>query len=300
MVEKGTVQGSVLGPTLFAIYIRPLFDILPILQFADDGYVSRGGENWKKLLEEDLDKAYKWLTGSGMVINEEKTEFVVFANKSESEPLVKLNNKHIDAKTEMKVLGVCFDNKLNWSTQVDKAILKMHKLSGTMKYLRKYFTEDELTIILKGQLLSSVYYNSEVWLIPTLHAMMKRRLLSASAGLIKATYGLHEWHISNRDLHELGGLPTPEQWSKYVTARTLHSILNTQRPDDIYNALALQARYESRTNRMYFGENNNKRVGRNCFQNRCDLVSKKLGTINWTANWSALKNSVKSSLWLKQ
>ena len=32
----GTIQGSILGPLLYAIYVSPLFDLLNITNFADD------------------------------------------------------------------------------------------------------------------------------------------------------------------------------------------------------------------------------------------------------------------------
>jgi hypothetical protein len=34
----GTVQGSILGPVLYAMFVSPIFDIVPMLAFADDSY----------------------------------------------------------------------------------------------------------------------------------------------------------------------------------------------------------------------------------------------------------------------
>ena len=38
----GTVQGSILGPVLYSIYVSPLFDLEYLLAFADDNYIPRG------------------------------------------------------------------------------------------------------------------------------------------------------------------------------------------------------------------------------------------------------------------
>ena len=34
----GTLQGSVLGPVLYALFVSPLFEIVPALSFADDSH----------------------------------------------------------------------------------------------------------------------------------------------------------------------------------------------------------------------------------------------------------------------
>ncbi len=61
-----TVQGSVLGPVLYAIFVSPLFDIIPVLSFADDTYNMKMIVN-KKTLIKDMEKSHKalmkWLKG---------------------------------------------------------------------------------------------------------------------------------------------------------------------------------------------------------------------------------------------
>lgn len=37
----GTVQGSILGPILYSIFVSPLFDLVKLTLFADDNYVVR-------------------------------------------------------------------------------------------------------------------------------------------------------------------------------------------------------------------------------------------------------------------
>jgi hypothetical protein len=50
----GTVQGSVLGPILYAIFVSPIVDIVPLLTFADDSYIIVTNKNKEDLKSEDL------------------------------------------------------------------------------------------------------------------------------------------------------------------------------------------------------------------------------------------------------
>ena len=38
-INSGTIQGSILGPILYAIYVSPLFDLADLSNFADDNFI---------------------------------------------------------------------------------------------------------------------------------------------------------------------------------------------------------------------------------------------------------------------
>ena len=44
-ISHGTIQGSILPPVLYSIYVSPLFDIKDFLNFADDNYTSTSHKN---------------------------------------------------------------------------------------------------------------------------------------------------------------------------------------------------------------------------------------------------------------
>jgi hypothetical protein len=69
----GTIQGSVLGPVLQALFVSPLFDIVPLTNFADDNFCIEWDRDLCVLtdkLEKKLEMITKWLRGSGLVVNE--------------------------------------------------------------------------------------------------------------------------------------------------------------------------------------------------------------------------------------
>jgi hypothetical protein len=62
----GTVQGSILGPILYAMYVSPLFDLHDLTNFADDNFIIR----WSSLMgslvidiENSVMNITKWLRG---------------------------------------------------------------------------------------------------------------------------------------------------------------------------------------------------------------------------------------------
>ena len=65
-------------------------------------------------MEKKLEMIVKWLRGSGLVVNEGKTEVCLFNRNDHPTITIKLLNVNLKSKKEMNVLGVNFDSKLTW------------------------------------------------------------------------------------------------------------------------------------------------------------------------------------------
>ena len=80
-VSSGTIQGSILGPILYAIYVSPLFDLTDLSNFADDNFAITWHSNKQMatlLMQEKLEIMSNWLKQSGLKVNESKTELCLF------------------------------------------------------------------------------------------------------------------------------------------------------------------------------------------------------------------------------
>ena len=96
------------------------------------------------------------MSGSGLKVNIEKTELVVFHRFETGQGEIKIGNITITSKPTMSVLGVIFNNRLTWDNQIYKAILKSRSMLQAMKMVKKYFMSDKLLKLLTSNVLKAI------------------------------------------------------------------------------------------------------------------------------------------------
>ena len=130
MLNVGTVQGSILGPILYAIFVSPLFDLAKMTKFADNNFVIKCCKFLPKLiidLKGSLEMIIKWLKDSGLKVNDSKTVMCLF-HCTDTHPIeIEINECTIKSKPTINVLGVIFDSKLQWGPQIENVIKSLIK-----------------------------------------------------------------------------------------------------------------------------------------------------------------------------
>ena len=141
-----------------------------------------------------------------------KTELCLFHKNDHAPIQINLNGTIITSKTSINVLGVQFDSKLNWNDQVNKTINKAKKTYHAISLIKKYFNHNELNGLLTSNYYSVLYYNNEIWHLPTLSPALKQKLMSASANALKLCLSKLPLNTSHESIHRLAKRGTPPKY----------------------------------------------------------------------------------------
>jgi hypothetical protein len=279
----GIIQGSILGPTLYAIFISPLFDIENLTFYADDGFGlvrSRDRQVLAKLMESKLEKTVEWLKKSGMKVNEAKTDLCLFHNQDTTSVVIKFNGVSIVSSKMINVLGVIFDQKLQWSDHIAHCITKSSKALTAIRLIKNNFTTKELLQLITSNFYSILYYNSEIWHLQSLKQNLKQKLLSASAKAIKTCIKYCTDDVSFVKIHEMCSRSLPENFLLYRHALLLHKLINSNSHTCEWVHLNFNLILTSRQTTFMSRKNNNKRIGLNAFANRVYILNGRI-PLDW-------------------
>ena len=278
-VEYGSGQGSILGPVLFNFYMAPLIKKKNVLTYADDNYqiaIHKCKTEALKDLQRRIMEAEQWMSGSGLKVNIEKTEMVVFHRYDTSQSEIRIGNVVVKSKQSMNVLGIQFDNRLTWKEQIDNAIVKSRRSIHALKTLRKYFTDSEMLKLVTSNVYSKLYYGSLVWLIPNLKEKLFSKLYSHSGQILKVI----DNSLSYIQLHKKFVRATPKIFSLFQTAINFFNAKSNVPCNHIAKITSVTLS-DRRNTRLSFVRNNRFRVGLNSIHNRLRSISNVLDK-NWT------------------
>jgi len=171
-IKVGCVQGSILGPKLFTLYMSQLQNKMHhgthLVAYADDAYVSIAADSpleVKRRLECQLKTHEEYLTQIGMVTNTNKTELIYFSRKPIMDPPnLEVDGIVISPKKQLKVLGMIFQDDLREDAQVSRIIKSCKTLIPKLRFLGRFLTREQMKTVVTAQFYSRMYYGCEIWL----------------------------------------------------------------------------------------------------------------------------------------
>jgi hypothetical protein len=273
LIQEGTVQGSVLGPILFNLFMRPLLEKVNGPAYADDSYHcghSRNKQQALEMLHEKINIAVKWITDSGLKVNLEKTEVCVFHRTDTSRAKLKLGDITVESQPQIGVLGIIIDNRLTWDQQIHKVITDSRKSLQAVRLVRSYFTKEETIKLVTSLVYSRLYYASEAWLLPTLKERLFNMMYSQSGKILKIV----DRELSFRQSHIQYNRATPRIFSLYQTCVNFYNVMKFQENDSDEKIRVITNTLQANRNEYYvFIRQNAYKCGLNTVSNRLRSVS---------------------------
>ena len=170
IATSGILQGSRLGPLLFAIFINGIVseaDCTLVSLFADDCRISRIVSDPKEAsaMQSDLDKISSWISKNKLDINLKKCFKISFSRGSsmlDNDYLI--DGQKIKKAEKVRDLGIILDEKWTFSDHIAYLLPKAFKTLGFVKRVTSNFTSlSTITYLFKALILPGLTYASVIW-----------------------------------------------------------------------------------------------------------------------------------------
>ena len=193
-IKAGVPQGSVLGPTLFLVYINDLFDVIEnnLDVFADDSTLWAVVPNTKKRVEvadsmnRDLKSIQDWASKWLVTYNHTKTELITFSKKRDMSKFRK-NGFHkegfylsspiscphpplffygssIPERRKVKLVGLTFSDNLSWKCHILNVYKKCRRSILMLRRAKRALSNDALLVVYKSFVRSVMEYSAPIWM----------------------------------------------------------------------------------------------------------------------------------------
>ena len=167
-VTSGVVQGSVLGPTLFLVYINDMAEeVIHVLLklFADDSKIFKEiiNLNDREILQGTLLKLEQWAKKWQLRFNIDKCVTLTIGKSDIENTIYYLNNCALHCENNECDLGIIIDNKLTFENHINHITAKANRIVGLIWRTFVYVDKVSFLSLYKQCVRPVLEYAAPVW-----------------------------------------------------------------------------------------------------------------------------------------
>ena len=301
-VLSGVPQGSVLGPTLFLIYINDLslgLNNTTADIFADDTTISAFNTSLESVvnaLSVDLTSIDNWCKENNMSINVSKSKVMYITSKhvnrqiADQMPEIPFKDSVINVSTCEKLLGVTISNTLTWDNHVNTVIKKCNSYLYLLSRIKLFLSIEIRKRFYNAYILPHFDFCCVIWgnCSAALEDILVKFQKRAARVILDKDYSTPSKHLFN----ELNWLTFPER-VVFLKSIQIFKTLNGNAPEYLQTSFTFTSEIHSRllrstSNAQLYTPRPNTELFRTSF------------AFSGTSIWNSLPYHVKQSSSLKQ
>lgn len=156
----GIPQGSIAGPLLFIIYLNDFRldaemreQSVTVVNYADDTNLLLTESHYtllERLCEITLNKTNEWFKNNNLLLNEEKTKFILFSPTNsgiEENNTISLSQAKYNCLESTKFLGIHIDKNLNWKEHINYVHEKIMVSVYGFRVVARYLSSNYLKMV---------------------------------------------------------------------------------------------------------------------------------------------------------
>lgn len=161
VISNGVPQGSILSPFLYNLYVSKINQHIPydVIQYADDTTIlvpfmnSFDLEQHLNILSSSVNE---YFNGLGLRINEDKTQIIIFKNKSIHQ--TSYNYKTTSISTSVKFLGINISSSLNFDHHIEQICNKIRSFYRILYKIRDFLDDNNKILFFKSSIWPHIIY----------------------------------------------------------------------------------------------------------------------------------------------